>query len=59
MKGIAPPYTYSVKSHQDEFTGLQLVGTIDAAFQTFAPSQDVGIVSIKEHEIAVGQAGQR
>ena len=59
MKGMSindPSKTYSVKSLPGEFTGLQLVATMYAAFETFAPGQDVGVDFSKEYKIAVGQA---
>lgn len=58
MKGMSindPSQTYSIKSLPGEFTGLQLVATMYAAFQTFAPGQDVGVDFSKEYQIAIGQ----
>ena len=58
MKGMSindPSKTYSIKSLPGEFTGLQLVATMYAAFQTFAPGQDVGVDFSKEYQIAVQQ----
>lgn len=57
-KGLSindPTKTYNVKSLDGEFTGLQLVSIMYAAFQQFAPGQNVGVDFSKEYEIAVDQ----
>lgn len=62
MKGMSindPSKTYSIKSLPGEFTGLQLVSTMYASFQTFAPGQDVGVDFSKEYKIAVQQTKKR
>ena len=50
-----PTKTYKVKSLDGEFTGLQLVSIMYAAFQQFAPGQDVGVDFSKEYQIAADQ----
>ena len=57
-KGLSindPTKTYKVKSLDGEFTGLQLVSIMYAAFQQFAPGQDVGVDFSKEYQIAADQ----
>lgn len=62
MKGMSindPSKTYRVKSLPGEYTGLQLVATMYAAFQTFEPGQDVGVDFSKEYQLAVQQSNER
>jgi tetratricopeptide (TPR) repeat protein len=57
-KGLSindPTMTYKVKSLDGEFTGLQLVSIMYAAFQQFAPGQNVGVDFNKEYQIAADQ----
>ena len=57
-KGLSindPTKTYKVKSLDGEFTGLQLVSIMYAAFQQFAPGQNVGVDFSKEYRIAADQ----
>lgn len=61
-KGLSindPAKTYEVKSLDGEFTGLQLVSIMFAAFQQFAPGQDIGVDFSKEYQLAVDQLGNR
>lgn len=60
-KGLSindPTKTYKVKSLDGEFTGLQLVSIMYAAFQQFAPGQNVGVDFGKEYQIAEDQLGK-
>lgn len=50
-----PSKKYTLKSLGGEFTGLQLVSIMYAAYQQFAPGQDVGIDLSEEYAAAVGQ----
>ena len=50
-----PSKKYTLKGLAGEFTGLQLVSIMYAAFQQFAPGQDVGIDLSEEYAFAVGQ----
>jgi tetratricopeptide (TPR) repeat protein len=57
-KGLSindPTKTYKVKSIDGEFTGLQLVSIMYAAFQQFAPGQNVGVDFSKEYQFAADQ----
>jgi tetratricopeptide (TPR) repeat protein len=47
---------YEIKSLAGEFSGLNLISIMYAAFQQFAPGQDVGIDLSKEYEIAKAQS---
>ncbi len=58
MKGLSindPTKTYSIKSMEGKYTGLQLVSIMYAAFQQFAPQQDVGMDFSKEYQAAKNQ----
>jgi tetratricopeptide (TPR) repeat protein len=60
-KGLSindPTKTCKVKSLDGEFTGLQLVSIMFAAFQQFAPGQDVGVDFSKEYQFAEDQLGK-
>ena len=50
-----PSKRYTLKALSGEFTGLQLVSIMYAAYQQFSPGQDVGIDLSKEYEAAVKQ----
>lgn len=50
-----PSKKYTLRSLGGEFTGLQLVSIMYAAYQQFAPGQDVGIDLSEEYAAAVGQ----
>ncbi len=50
-----PSKKYLLKSLGGEFTGLQLVSIMYAAYQQFAPGQDVGIDLSEEYAAAVGK----
>lgn len=57
-KGLSindPTKTYNVKSLDGEFTGLQLVSIMYAAFQQFAPGKNVGVDFSKEYQLAEDQ----
>lgn len=44
---------------QREFIVLQFVATMYAAFQTFAPGQEVGVDFNKEYQLTVQQSNER
>lgn len=50
-----PSKKYTLRSLGGEFTGLQLVSIMYAAYQQFAPGQDVGIDLSEEYAVAVGE----
>ena len=50
-----PSKKYILTKLAGEFTGLQLVSIMYAAFQQFSPGQDVGIDLSEEYAVAVGK----
>lgn len=59
-KGLSinnPTKTYKLKSLDGEFTGLQLVSIMYAAFEQFAPGTNVGVDFAREYQIAVDRLG--
>jgi tetratricopeptide (TPR) repeat protein len=50
-----PSKKYTLTKLAGEFTGLQLVSIMYAAFQQFSPGQDVGIDLSEEYAVAVGK----
>ena len=58
MKGLSihdSSKTYSLQAIDGQFTGMELVAIMYAAFQQFAPEQDVGFDFSKEYEQASQQ----
>ena len=50
-----PTKKYQIKTWFGEYTGLQLISIMYAAFQQFAPDTDIGIDLSKEYCIALGE----
>jgi hypothetical protein len=53
-----PAKQYSIRSLPGKFSGLHLVSIMYAAFQQFAPSEDVGIDFSAEYEAAISMRGE-
>ncbi|MCB0202055.1 MAG: hypothetical protein KDI03_18460 [Anaerolineae bacterium] len=53
-----PTPRYRLRGLPGDFNALQLVATMYAAFQQFAPEQDLGIDLAREYEVAAGLRGQ-
>jgi hypothetical protein len=50
-----PTKKYPIQTWPGEYTGLNLISIMYAAFQQFAPETDVGIDLRKEYDIAIEQ----